>query len=120
MGSEPKKLRKARRKLVEGVICPRCLSDAIYRYGKSVNGRKRYLCQVCRRQFVLKGPGRLDAGQRPSCPVCGKPMHVYMRIGEIIRFRCADYPHCRTFLKRGRQAAPDVGRTTGAKPAGHP
>jgi hypothetical protein len=47
-------------------------------------------------------------------------MHVYMRNGETIRFRCADYPHCRTFLKCGRPAAPGGGRTPGAEPAGHP
>jgi transposase-like protein len=93
-----------KRKLVEGVRCPRCQSDAIYRYGKTVNGRKRYLCQVCRRQFSLKLPGRLEAGQRPACPVCGKPMHVYMRRGDCLRFRCADYPNCRTFFKQDTEA----------------
>lgn len=92
--------RKAKRKLVDGVSCPRCQSDAIYRYGKTANGRKRYLCQVCRRQFSLNRPERLQAQDRPSCPLCRKPMHVYMRNGDSIRFRCSDYPDCRTFLKR--------------------
>jgi len=92
--------RKAKRKLVTGVFCPRCRSDAIYRYGKTASGRKRYLCQVCHRQFSLKRSGQLEASERPACPTCGKPMHVYMRTGGFIRFRCADYPDCRTFFKQ--------------------
>lgn len=99
--SRPDRPRKAKRKLVNGVFCPRCRSDAIYRYGKTANGKKRYLCQVCRRQFSLKPAGRLGKQERPACPACGKPMHVYMRNGDTIRFRCADYPRCRTFLKGG-------------------
>jgi transposase-like protein len=104
MGSGPKRYRKAKHKLVDGVSCPRCRSDAIYRYGKTANGRKRYLCQVCGRQFSLKRPERLQDHERPSCPVCGKPMHIYMRNGDSIRFRCSDYPDCRTFLKGKREA----------------
>jgi transposase-like protein len=96
--------RKAKRKLVTGVFCPRCRSDAIYRYGRTVNGRKRYLCQVCHRQFSLKRSGQLEASERPACPLCGKPMHVYMRQRKWTRFRCADYPDCRTFLKQKTEA----------------
>lgn len=97
---QPERHRKAKRKLVEGVFCPRCRSDAIYRYGKTATGRKRYLCQVCGRQFSLKRSGHLEAQERPGCPRCGRPMHVYMRRGDYIRFRCSDYPDCRTFFKR--------------------
>jgi len=99
MGSGPKRHRQVKHKLVDGVSCPRCQSDAIYRYGKTANGRKRYLCQVCRRQFSLKRPERLQDQERPTCPLCGKPMHIYMRKGDSIRFRCSGYPDCRTFLK---------------------
>ena len=93
-----------KRKLIDGVFCPRCRADAIYRYGKTATGKKRYLCQVCHRQFSLKRGGRLGELERPGCPACGKPMHIYMRRGPTIRFRCADYPNCRTFLKREREA----------------
>ena len=96
--------KKMKRKLVNGVFCPRCRSDAIYRYGKTANGKKRYICQVCHRQFSLKRSGRLGKQGRPACPACGKPMHVYMHNGMSIRFRCADYPLCRTFHKREREA----------------
>jgi hypothetical protein len=104
MGPQPDQRRKAKRKLVEGVYCPRCRSEAIYRYGKTVNGKKRFLCQVCRRQFSLKRPDRLGDQERPACPACGKPMHVYMRQCSTVRFRCSDYPSCRTFLKMKREA----------------
>lgn len=88
------------RPLVEGIRCPRCGSDAIYRYGHTANGKQRFLCQVCRRQFTLPGPGQLAAAERPSCPECGKPMHLYMRREGVMRFRCADYPRCRTYHRK--------------------
>jgi transposase-like protein len=87
IGRHPGRCGKTRRKLVDGVVCPRCRSEAIYRYGKTASGRRRYLCQVCRRQFSLKPPGRLAAEERPACPVCAKPMHIYMREGGCMRFR---------------------------------
>ena len=104
MRPRPDRSRKAKRKLVDGVYCPRCQADAIYRYGKTATGKKRYLCQVCRRQFSLKRSDRLGVPERPACPACGKPMHVYMRHGGAIRFRCSEYPACRTFLKMEREA----------------
>lgn len=95
------KLREGtRRKMISGVVCPRCASEAIYRYGKNAAGHKRYLCQVCRRQFTQAARIWLSAAERPTCPACGKPMHVYMRTAALTRFRCSDYPNCRTFLKR--------------------
>ena len=89
-----------RRKMISAVVCPRCASEAIYRYGRTVAGHKRYLCQVCRRQFTLAASIWLSAAERPACPACGKPMHVYMRLAGLTRFRCSDYPNCKTFLKR--------------------
>jgi transposase-like protein len=78
--------------------CPRCNSDALYKFGKTKIGKQRYICQVCNRQFVL-GKTRVEVKNRPSCPKCGKPMHIYMRSDSFIRFRCSDYPKCRTFTK---------------------
>jgi hypothetical protein len=31
-------------------------------------------------------------------------MHIYMRAGALLRFRCADYPRCRTYLKGNAMA----------------
>ena len=82
--------------------CPRCGSDAIYKYGRTKNQKTRYLCLVCNRQFV-PGARRVEPIVRPNCPACGKTMHVYMRGTKYNRFRCADYPECRTFLKVMRE-----------------
>ncbi|MCU0560851.1 MAG: hypothetical protein MUD16_11765 [Desulfobacterales bacterium] len=104
IGSSHRSVRKlpegTRRKMISGVVCPRCASEAIYRYGKTAAGHKRYLCQACRRQFTLADRVWLSAAERPACPVCGKKMHVYMRSAGLTRFRCSDYPDCHTFLKR--------------------
>ena len=91
-------LKGAEGKADKRVICPKCGSDAYYKYGKTQAGKARYLCLSCNRQFVAF-PVRKVNEKRPPCPVCGKPMHVYMRAEDHIRFRCMDYPECRTFLK---------------------
>ncbi|MBW2517363.1 MAG: IS1 family transposase [Deltaproteobacteria bacterium] len=78
--------------------CPKCSADAVYKFGKTKNGKQRYRCQVCNRQFI-HGKSRLEVKKRPACPNCGKPMHVYTRADSYIRFRCSDYPTCKTFHK---------------------
>jgi len=86
----------------EAVTCPQCGASAYNRYGKAPNGRQRYICLVCGRQFVNKD--RHTAGdQHPSCPACGGRMHVYMRSARTIRYRCALYPKCKTFVKRNTE-----------------
>lgn len=84
------------------VRCPDCRSDAIYRYGKTQNGKTRYLCLVCNRQFTSQA-SRKKAADRPLCPNCGGPMHIYKRDASTLRLRCARYPECRTFLKVGKK-----------------
>jgi transposase-like protein len=34
------------------IQCPQCRSDAIYRYGRTAGGKKRFICLICERQFV--------------------------------------------------------------------
>ena len=80
------------------IRCPECNSEAVYHYGKSHNGKERFICQVCERQFITDTK-KLQIEKRPTCPACGKVMHVYMRNNDIIRFRCSGYPQCKTFLK---------------------
>jgi DNA-directed RNA polymerase subunit RPC12/RpoP len=81
--------------------CPVCQSKALYKYGKITSGKQRYLCMICGRQFAL-GVKRIEIKDRPVCPKCGRPMHLYRREGGIIRFRCSCYPDCKTYAKVGK------------------
>lgn len=90
--------RKGRRHpAVVGHACPRCGSDALYRYGRTAGGHPRFLCKVCRRQFSVKSDDRLRHLERPCCAMCGRSMHIYQRTPHVVRFRCAGYPECRSF-----------------------
>lgn len=81
-----------------GIICPKCGSEAHYRYGRSKQGKQRFLCIVCDRQFVLN-PGHVRLLNKPACAVCGSMMYLYKRDKDITRFRCSRYPACRTYSK---------------------
>jgi transposase-like protein len=78
--------------------CPNCHSEAFYRYGKVRGGKQRYICLLCTRQFVV-GAAERAASDKPRCPECGSSMHVYKRETRMIRYRCSNYPGCRTFTK---------------------
>jgi DNA-directed RNA polymerase subunit RPC12/RpoP len=82
----------------DAIHCPKCQSDALNRYGKTANGKRRYICLVCGRQFIVN-PARKVPENRPNCPQCGKPMHCYKREPDLIRFRCSAYPNCKTYVK---------------------
>ncbi|MCJ8500260.1 IS1/IS1595 family N-terminal zinc-binding domain-containing protein [Desulfatitalea alkaliphila] len=82
------------------IRCPRCGADALYAYGRIKNGKQRFLCLMCNRQFVpVKKQSSPPMAQRPRCPLCGSAMHVYRRQSGRIRFRCAAYPECRGYSK---------------------
>ena len=85
--------------MATGLRCPRCSADALYSYGRIKNGKQRYLCLVCNRQFVPESTLRTVMKDRPACPLCGAKMHIYRREAEQIRFRCANYPACRGYGK---------------------
>lgn len=78
--------------------CPSCSSNAVYKYGRIWTGKQRFICLICKRQFIFGGE-RLRVKDRPSCSECGNSMHIYMRGDGVIRFRCSDYPGCKTFKK---------------------
>jgi transposase-like protein len=84
------------------IQCPFCKSEAIYKYGKIKTGKQRYLCMICGRQFTL-GVRRTEMADKPLCPECGSPMHLYRREGEVVRFRCSCYPECKTYVKVGKK-----------------
>lgn len=96
-GTDAPAFRRPRRPAISGVCCPRCGSDALYRYGRTGKGNARCICKVCGRQFSLDRAVRLPHAERPTCPVCRRSMHVYMRGPDLVRFRCSAYPACRSF-----------------------
>jgi DNA-directed RNA polymerase subunit RPC12/RpoP len=76
--------------------CPVCKSEALYRYGHVKSGKQRLKCVLCGRQFVL-GFSRNELSNRPTCPQCGLKMHLYMHDKKGLRFRCSDYPVCKSY-----------------------
>ena len=42
------------------VRCPACGEIRCWKYGTAPNGRQRYRCHVCRRQFVADSDHRID------------------------------------------------------------
>ena len=49
------------------IQCPRCGSEAYNSYGHTKNGKQRYICLVCNRQFVNGGK------RQPSFPTTNLP-----------------------------------------------
>jgi transposase-like protein len=82
----------------ESINCPICNSDVLYKYGKTLEGKQRYQCLLCGRQFVMES-ARKNIENRPTCPKCGARMHLYMKVNDSLRFRCASYPECKTYMK---------------------
>ena len=83
------------------IKCPACSSEALYRYGKGRTGKQRFLCLICHRQFT-HGAERTEVKDRPNCPECAMPMHLYKQDARTLRFRCSRYPRCRTFEKAAK------------------
>jgi transposase-like protein len=97
-------LRKSRAGLMRPAIqCPRCGSDAFNNYGHARNGKQRFKCLMCDRQFV-EGSRNREKAPRPVCPQCGGPVHVYMRYPDAIRYRCSGYPRCRGYVKVDKES----------------
>ncbi|MBI4714560.1 MAG: topoisomerase DNA-binding C4 zinc finger domain-containing protein [Nitrospirae bacterium] len=84
------------------IACPFCDTKAVYKYGRTSAGKQRFLCLICGRQFT-PGAKKTIAGNRPTCPSCGKPMHRYKNEDDAVRFRCSHYPDCKTFIKITRK-----------------
>lgn len=82
----------------EAIRCPSCAGEICYRYGRSPTGKQKWVCVLCGRQFT-EDSERVSPADRPRCPECGRPMHVYMRGKAFVRFRCAHYPECKGFVK---------------------
>jgi transposase-like protein len=98
------KLMKEVKKL--GIKCPRCRAELLYRCGRVSGAHQRYRCLMCGFQFVTEAK-RFRIVQSPSCPVCGRKMHLYKRESDHFRFRCSFYPVCKTYAKLAKGEWPN-------------
>lgn len=80
------------------IQCPYCGASALYKYGRIKSGKQRYYCILCGRQFTHH-TRKIMLENRPVCPECGAPMHIYKRGSDFIRFRCSNYLLCKTYSK---------------------
>jgi len=72
------------------VVCPRCFSKVLHRFGKDKDGFQRYQCQRCKRQFAPDKPGSPRKRKYPDCPVCGKATFLHHDYTYYSNFRCCD------------------------------
>ena len=69
--------------------------------GMTKHRKRRFQCLVCRRQFSFDSLRR-SVMNNPICPHCDEPMHVYKRESRGIKYRCSNYPHCKTYFRSKR------------------
>lgn len=94
IGKQPLPPRKERSSLMtiipSNVVCPRCFSKVLHRFGKDKDGFQRYQCQRCKRQFAPDKPGSPGKRKYPDCPVCGKATFLHHDYTYYSNFRCCD------------------------------
>jgi transposase-like protein len=75
------------------VVCPRCHSRDLYRFGKDLQEFQRYQCKICKRQFAPDNPPshlRPAFRKYPDCPVCGKATFLHHDFTYYSNYRCCD------------------------------
>lgn len=74
------------------VVCPRCFSKNLYRFGKDLEGFQKYQCRMCGRQFAPDNPhtGLRQHRLYPVCPRCGKASFLHHDYTYYSNFRCSD------------------------------
>ncbi|KGG79396.1 integrase, partial [Caloranaerobacter azorensis H53214] len=73
----------------KNIVCPRCFSNELYRFGKDKNGYQKYQCKICKRQFIPDAKPRKLKGY-PRCPKCGKGTFIHHNYKYYVQFRCND------------------------------
>lgn len=55
------------------IICPKCFSKDLYRYGRDKDGFQKYQCKShgCLHQFTPDKSKKIRSSNYPKCPVCG-------------------------------------------------
>lgn len=77
--------------IIPNLVCPKCFSKHLYRFGKDPDGNQKYQCQQCHRQFTLEHPDYIQSRKKyPRCPVCGKASFLHHDYKYYSNFRCGD------------------------------
>lgn len=75
--------------IIPKVLCPRCQSSKIYKFGKDPSGHQKYQCRDCKRQFTLM-PSNVVRKNYPKCPLCGKASFLHHDYPHYTNYRCGD------------------------------
>ena len=72
------------------ILCPRCFSSALYKYGHDKHGKQKYLCRQCKHQFIAaKHSPKASKSPYPKCPICGRSTFPWHRYDTYIHFKCS-------------------------------
>lgn len=65
--------------MINNIICPKCFSKDLYRYGKDKDGFQKYQCKShsCLHQFTPAKPKKIPSSKYPKCPVCGASTYLH-------------------------------------------
>lgn len=84
------------------LLCPRCFSSALYKYGHNKCGKQKYFCRQCKHQFTAsKHSPKNSKSPYPKCPVCGRATFPWHRYDTYIHFKCGS-KKCNHSFKRFR------------------
>jgi len=78
--------------IIPDLVCPRCFSRHLYRFGKEPDGHQKYQCQQCRRQFTIRNYHHVPKNY-PRCPVCGRAAFLHHDYKYHSIFRCKPCKH---------------------------
>jgi transposase-like protein len=71
--------------------CPKSNNTSLfYKYSKTKDGSRKYLCRKCHHQFAPDKPSSKKTAKYPRCPVCGKASFLYHDYEYYSNYRCCD------------------------------
>lgn len=73
---------------INNILCPRCFSNNLYRFGKNKLGHQKYQCKQCARQFSPDSNPNKNKRPYPKCPVCNSGTYLHHDYLYYSRFKC--------------------------------
>jgi len=72
------------------VICPKCNSQKLYKFGKDKFGNQKYQCRICKHQFVPAHISSIRQHKYPFCPACSKASFLHHDYNDYSNYGCND------------------------------